>query len=258
MEEVEKFEDVRLAANGDLLPVWATQGLPDGTLGPGVRAWVRGGAVAVASPGLSGRDRLALRGPLGDAIPLAAAVLAEVGPSYRPFGAAELIAGLVEGVDGFGPMHTYYWMDTDRAPGVASDFGSAGWLDPDEAQAAAGLFDRHFPGSYAQPGRPGVRRWAAVRDAEGPLALAAEAWSGREAGFLAGVLTRPDARGRGLARQVCGFVLNALLERDGRAALMVHRDNAAAIRTYQQLGMRESLLGAADLLPTAGSTQHGG
>jgi hypothetical protein len=44
------------------------------------------GAIAVASPGLSMRDRLAVHGPADAVIPLVGEVLKEVGPTYRPIG----------------------------------------------------------------------------------------------------------------------------------------------------------------------------
>ena len=68
------------------------------------------------------------------------------------------------------------------------------------------------------------------------LSIAADAWSAPEVGFLAGVATRSVARGKGLSRQVCGFVTAELVKRHGRAALMVDRDNAAAIAVYRRLG----------------------
>ncbi|MGK4579495.1 hypothetical protein [Kitasatospora sp. HPMI-4] len=51
------------------------------------------------------------------------------------------------------------------------------------------------------------------------------------------------------ARAVCGFVLHDLVRRYGRAALMVHADNAPAIAAYERLGMTRRLLNVA-YLPT--------
>jgi predicted GNAT family acetyltransferase len=98
-----------------------------------------------------------------------------------------------------------------------------------------------------------VRRWAGVvGEVDGsagtePLAVAADAWSAAGCGFMAGVVTHPTARGRGLAWAVCGFVVDALVHRHGRAALMVLTDNAPAIATYQRLGMTTRLFGAAQM-----------
>ena len=60
-------------------------------------------------------------------------------------------------------------------------------------------------------------------------------------------VTHPAARGRGLARAVCGFVVDALVHQYGRAALMVLTGNAPAIATYERLGMAKHRFGAAHI-----------
>ncbi|MEU6141610.1 GNAT family N-acetyltransferase [Streptomyces sp. NPDC047081] len=224
--------------------VWAEQRRADGRVGPGVRVFRRGAAVAVASPGLSGRDRVAVAGEEEDALGLVADVLREVGPTYRPFGDAELIGALVRGIPGLevggGP---FLWMETAEIP--ATDTAGARWLDGRGEAEAAGLFDGHFAGSYAQPGRPGVRRWAGVYGEDALLAVAADAWSGAGCGFMAGVVAHPRARGRGLGAAVSGFVVDALVREHGRAALMVDADNAPAIAAYERTGMKGRRFAAA-------------
>jgi GNAT superfamily N-acetyltransferase len=242
--------------------VWAAQATPEGRPGPGVRIHRRGTATAVVSPALSGRDRIAVAGRPADAVPLVRQVLAEVGPGYRPFGDAELIDALVRGIDGLEPGGApFHWMETRTAPVPVHAAGSRpGWLDAHGERQAQTLFDRFFPGSYAQPGRPGVRRWAGVYATERPdgagesdgdggggrlLAVAADAWSAAGCGLLAGVVAHPRARGRGLGAAVSAFVIDALVRRYGRAALMVDADNAPAVRAYERVGMRARLFGAA-------------
>ncbi|MFJ6852303.1 GNAT family N-acetyltransferase [Streptomyces sp. NPDC091271] len=80
-----------------------------------------------------------------------------------------------------------------------------------------------------------------------PLAVAADVWSAAGCGFMGGVFTRPTARARarGLGRAVSGFVLDALVDRYGRAALMVLTSNAPAIATYERLGMAKHRFAAA-------------
>ncbi|MFC8518916.1 GNAT family N-acetyltransferase [Streptomyces sp. NPDC057257] len=230
------------AGSGHL--VWAEQRLADGSVGPGVRVFRHGSAVAVASPGLSGRDRIAVAGEPGDALELVPDVLREVGPGYRPFGDAELIGALVRGVPGLeaggGP---FLWMETAEVP--ATDAAGVRWLDVRGERAAAGLFHGHFADSYAQPGRPGVRRWAGVYGEDTLLAVAADAWSGAGCGFMAGVVAHPRARGRGLGAVVSRFVVEALVREHGRAALMVDADNAPAIAAYERAGMWGRRFGAA-------------
>jgi predicted GNAT family acetyltransferase len=94
-----------------------------------------------------------------------------------------------------------------------------------------------------------VRRWAGARDARGDLvAVAADAWSAPEVGFLAAVATAPAARGRGFGAAVCAHVLRALVAEHGRAALMVDGWNGAAIRLYQRLGLTWCPLAAARVI----------
>ncbi|WP_236570087.1 GNAT family N-acetyltransferase [Streptomyces mexicanus] len=250
--------------------VWAAQATPEGRPGPGVRIRRRGTATAVASPALSGRDRIAVAGRPADAVPLVREVLAEVGPTYRPFGDAELIDALIREIDGLEPGGApFHWMETRTAPEPVHAPGlRLGWLDAGGERQAQTLFDRFFPGSYAQPGRPGVRRWAGVYATERPdgagegdgeragdgdadggggrlLAVAADAWSAAGCGLLAGVVAHPRARGRGLGAAVSAFVIDALVRRYGRAALMVDADNTPAVRAYERAGMRARLFGAA-------------
>ncbi|MFF4779170.1 GNAT family N-acetyltransferase [Microtetraspora fusca] len=206
----------------------------------GVRAWALGDAVAVASPGASRRDRLAIRGSAKCALPLVRYALAEAGPTYRPFGDAELVRAISAGVEGLTEAVGFSWMVTRSAPpprGEAAGGGEAGWLgaraDPEIATLLAGA----NPSSYAVPGVERVSRWAGVRDVSGELvAVAADAWSAPTVGLMAGVATAAPARGRGLAERVCRFATRALVAEHGRAALMVDDWNDSAIRLYERLG----------------------
>ncbi|WP_411129087.1 GNAT family N-acetyltransferase [Streptomyces sp. x-19] len=245
-----RFGDVEQVAAGDGQLLWAAQGRGDGGLGPGVRAWRHGGALAVASPGLSRRDRLAVTGGSADAVVLVRQVLQEVGPSYRPFGEASLVDALVRQTPGLVLVPSFFWMESAVPPGSVT--GDVQWLNPCLEPELESLFERFFPDSHAQPGREGVRRWAGVcgeadgnAGEKGPLAVAADAWSAAGCGFLAGAVTHPVARGRGLAQAVCGFVVDALVQRHGRAALMVDACNAPAVAAYERLGMAKRLFAGA-------------
>ncbi|WP_218007237.1 GNAT family N-acetyltransferase [Microtetraspora fusca] len=227
--------EVAEACADDDLIVWAAQGMR-----PGVRAWALGDAVAVASPGASRRDRLAIRGSAKCALPLARYALAEAGPTYRPFGDAELVRAISAGVEGLTEAVGFSWMVTRSAPpprGEAAGDGEAGWLRPRADPEIATLLADANPSSYAVPGVERVSRWAGVRDVSGELVVvAADAWSAPTVGLMAGVATAAPARGRGLAERVCRFVTRALVAEHGRAALMVDDWNDSAIRLYERLG----------------------
>ena len=219
----------------DPLIVWARQ---DGR--PGVRVWSRAGAVAVACPDLSRRDRLAVQGdPAAVAALLAGDVLPAVGPGYRPVGDEELIAAVAERVPGVRMAGRFGWMDVTApvTPGCGEWLAGTGEVTR--------LLEIAFPDSYAWPGGNGVRRWAGIRDGGELRATAAEAWSSRDIGFVAGVATHPAVRGRGLAAALCGFVTNDLLREKARVALFVDYWNTAALRTYRRLGFGLRPLGAA-------------
>jgi ribosomal protein S18 acetylase RimI-like enzyme len=121
--------------------------------------------------------------------------------------------------------------------------GTGHWL-PD-SKGVGDLLEAAFPQSYAWPGGNGVQRWAGIRDGERLLTVAAEAWPVPGIGFLAGVATHPDARGRGLAARLCAFVTDELLRDNERVALFVDYWNEAALRTYRRLGFTLRPLGAA-------------
>ncbi|MGW4804192.1 GNAT family N-acetyltransferase [Kitasatospora sp. NPDC004272] len=110
MFELTAEEELRTATDDDSVLVWAAQGFTGGA-----RAWARGRAVAVASPALSGRDRIAVRGPVEDLLPLLDELMALVGPSYRPFGDAGLLAELCARREGLELSGRFGWMQRTAA-----------------------------------------------------------------------------------------------------------------------------------------------
>jgi len=68
-------------------------------------------------------------------------------------------------------------------------------------------------------------------------------WEPHNAPLVAFTMTRPDARGRGLARSLLKESMNALLDRgDDRLTLIVTDGNEPAQALYRTLGFREILV----------------
>lgn len=231
--------ELRSACGDADLVMWTGQGLR----GP-ARAWALGDAVVAACPGIARGDRLAVHGPVPEAVRLVRHALAELGPGYRPWGEARLLAAVAARVDGLAERGRFSWMSLpvgaagSLPPAVVDGGPQVGWLPAGEEAEVAALLAADAPHSYAVPGAAGVRRWAGIR-LDGELAaVAADAWSAPTVGLLAGVATRARHRGRGLARLVCGWLTRQLVACYGRAALMVDDDNPAAITVYERLGYR--------------------
>lgn len=190
----------------------------------------------VACADLAHWDRLVMSGDPDELAALLREVIPQVGTTFRPFGPEELVAAVVARVPELEISAHFAWMEITEPIGRESA-DDLHWLGEDEWPDVTALLAESFPDSYARPGANGVARWAGLRDADDRLlAVAADAWSTDEIGFLAGVTTRPDARGRGLAAALCAFAADELLAGRERVALVADYSNVAAVNTYTKLG----------------------
>lgn len=231
----------RIAADDDPLLVWAAQDMRTGA-----RVWALGDAAAVACRDVSRRDRLALRGSPGDVAELVRRIRPQV-TGFYPVADEALIDAVAARVDGLTLVARFGWMDTTSpaSPPVRAA-GESRWLTDAELPEVTALLEAEHPDSWARPGGSGVRRWAGLRTGAGTLqAVAADAWSVPEIGFIAGVATRVAARGRGLGTALCAFLTDELIKDRGRVVLLVDHENTAAVRSYEKLGFRMRRIAAA-------------
>jgi ribosomal protein S18 acetylase RimI-like enzyme len=236
---LDSLQELAALTDDDPLTRWAAQGFRTGA-----RAWACGHAVAVASPALSGRDRLILRDRSAadrspDALALAATAAHELAPGHRIMADRRVADGLLAAIPSLSRVNHIGWMLATAPPPDRPGRPGVGWLGPGDDDAVARLIEAAYPRSHAKPGRRGVLRWAGVRDPvlAGELAACtAEAWSAPGVGFVAGVASRADRRRAGAGEAAVAFVTRALVGAEGRAALMVDVDNAPAIALYRKLG----------------------
>ncbi|MCE6994267.1 GNAT family N-acetyltransferase [Saccharothrix sp. S26] len=210
------------AATADPIARWAAQALLPGR---GGTAWAHGEGVAVLAPGLFRFDRLVLVGPTDD---VAALLRAHVRPGVRPLVTAAVADELDWPVRG-----TFGWM---QRTGVLDPAPGPRWLAEDEWDDVEALLRKANPDTWAWPREPGPSRWAGAHVDGVLVSVAADAWPAPEVGFVAGVATHPDHRGRSLSTAVCRFVASALLAERGTCGLMVDAANAAAVAVYRRLG----------------------
>jgi ribosomal protein S18 acetylase RimI-like enzyme len=232
MQQLCTIADVVAASDADPQCMWVAQGMHAGG-----QAWEHAGAVAVGCRALCGRDRIVVRGPAGAASRLVREAVDALGPSFMLIGDPPVMASLLAQVWWLEPLSFFAWMDGIKQTGHRR-VHSVRWLARREWQAADEVLSAASPSAYVRPWVPGVRRWAGISDPGGRLTCTlADAWSTPSVGFMTGLAVLPQARRAGQGRDVCGFVLDALLASHGRAALMEWDWNVAAVRLYMQLGM---------------------
>jgi GNAT superfamily N-acetyltransferase len=111
-------------------------------------------------------------------------------------------------------------------------------LSPADADAAVRFYAESYPGGYFEPVNLERGPHVAIRDDRGLAAVAGvHVYSeSLRVASLGNIATRPDVRGRGLARRVTAAMCRRLMPRVDVIGLNVRTDNAAAIECYRSVG----------------------
>jgi len=124
------------------------------------------------------------------------------------------------------------------APTALADDPEVVALGPADADAALAFYAEAYPASYFEPSNLARGPYVAIRDARGLAAVAGtHVYSpALRVASLGNIATRPDARGRGLARRVTAGLCRRLQPAIEVIGLNVRADNAAAIACYRRVG----------------------
>lgn len=111
-------------------------------------------------------------------------------------------------------------------------------LTAGDADEMIAFYAAAYPGSYFEAASLQRGPFVAVRDARGIAAIAGTHVYSRKVGVaaLGSIATRPDARGRGLARRVTAALCHRMQDDIAIIGLNVRADNAAAIACYERVG----------------------
>lgn len=111
-------------------------------------------------------------------------------------------------------------------------------LEPDDPRISTLL--AHSDSAHVFPGDDHIVRWVGVVRGVDLLAVGAQVTSASGAAHLVSVCTHPDARGAGLAGEVCNALIIAA-QRDGvpMIFLEMYTENAPGRRVYSGLGFSE-------------------
>jgi ribosomal protein S18 acetylase RimI-like enzyme len=111
-------------------------------------------------------------------------------------------------------------------------------LGPADAGEALAFYAASYPASYFEPVNLERGPYLALRDDRGLAAIAGVHVHSpvKRVASLGNIATRPDARGRGLARRVTAALCRLLGAEIDVIGLNVRADNAAAIACYRGIG----------------------
>jgi ribosomal protein S18 acetylase RimI-like enzyme len=123
-------------------------------------------------------------------------------------------------------------------PGPAPTDDAVLRIGPADAGEAVAFYAASYPASYFEPVNLERGPYLAIRDGRGLAAIAGvHVYSpDQRVASLGNIATRPDARGRGLARRVTAALCRLLQREIDVIGLNVRADNAPAIACYRGVG----------------------
>lgn len=136
--------------------------------------------------------------------------------------------------------HGEYLKMSLAEPGKLEGVDTAGIdrLGPEHREELLAFYERAYPGNWFDPRMLTVGHYFARREAGMIIAAGGvHVYSARErVAALGNIAVLPEARGRGLARQVTAAVCRSLRDTTDHVGLNVRTDNAPAIACYSALG----------------------
>lgn len=218
-----------------------------------VRAWVdparvestwahNGGAYAWVTPSRRGghRGHLTTWGPPESAAALARSLREKRGPELGSVTLPRDADRHLPASYSLRPRNDWEWFVTWDPPPQQAHEDEVSWLDDPDAAELSAFLEQWSPRHDARPGAPGVRRWCAVRAADGSLvAVAAETEPVPSVPHLASIATAGTARGHGYGAAVTAWITRAILaEGTAWVTLGMYSDNDVGRRMYHRLGYR--------------------
>jgi ribosomal protein S18 acetylase RimI-like enzyme len=149
------------------------------------------------------------------------------------------------------PGRWSFWVLDEQAAAVGSAGAHA--LELDDPRILPLL--SHSDSAHIFPGDPRMVRWSGIEKDGTLLSVAGQVTEASGAAHVLSVCTHPDARGQGLAREVCAHLI-AAARADGAPAVVLemYTANEAGRRTYTSLGFRECGRYASGLLASGTPT----
>ncbi len=180
-------------------------------------------------------------GPDDDVVALVEAVLA-LDPQVSGVSVEQAQLPLLEQRLSLGPGGDWDWMWTTTAPAAPNDVTLAELDDAADAAELVRLNEIGNPTAESEPGTGMTELWLGVREdgrADGRiLAAGAVHRTGAGAPHLTGIVTHPDARGRGYGAAVTAALTRHAVASDGVCTLGMYSGNDVARRLYNRLGYR--------------------